>query len=619
MSRAGGPGQVSGPGRRLFFLLWFSAVLLLLAIRLPFLLQAAGRCDSDLSIVGLMAAHISQLKHLPVYFYGQNYLGAAEAYLAGLYFRLFGQSAAALIAAGLSVFTLFAWLSARLVARRTGPLAAWLVLLLMALAPPAMAWWFTASFGGYSLVMLLGVGTAALWLKVLDLGARPTGRLAAAGLAVVAGGLWTYTLFWSFLLPTLLISLAVLARALRKAWRLLPKPRPGFWPLGPARLLLLLGLLDLAHALTIALTGIGYRFNLAGVWITSPSPSTAGGPFLVRALVLTGLGLSLLLYLRLGREGLKKTLEPVSPQAWWLAVAGGGLILARAIHWLGEWSMKGYAPLSLKPKLGLVDWEGLVQRWDWLTGDFVPYLYRLDLPPGWSWTVWLFFLPLPLAWLWLGLEGTLSARRGGQKIWLAENRLALLFCLSSAGLISAVLLTGAAVDVNGYRYLTLLLAWQPFLLVWLAGRLNRLLKPAGTILLLSILLLSVWSWGRSLTRPQAWDYIEDKSIHAPLAGLLEQAGVSFGVAHYWVAYSFDFLNKERLILTTGPEFTGSPVRYLPFDRAVRKSSPLAYIFRAERDKADLAGFQKKLAARGVRFQRLTTEGWICYLVPGPVD
>ena len=618
MIPAGGPGPTFGLGRRLFIFLWTATFIALIGIRVPFLLQAADRCDSDLAIVGLMAAHVSQLKHLPVFFYGQSYLGAAEAYLAGLYFSLFGRSAAALAAAGLSVFTLFAWFQARLISARTGPWEAWSVLLLITLAPPAMAWWFTASFGGYTLVLLFGVAASSLWLRALDKGDRPEARLTAGGLAVVAGGLWAHTTFWLFLLPMFLISLAALIRPLKEAWVLHSKPKPGLLPLA-ARLLFTLGLLDLIHALAIALTGLGYRFNLAGITITSPSPSTAGGPFLFRALLLSGLGLGLLLYLRLGPAGLKKALRPVAPQAWWLVVIGGGIALARVVRWAGVWSMEAYSPISHKPKLGLVGWEGLVQRWDWLVGDFVPYLFRLDLPPGWTWTAWLLFLPLPLAWLWMGLEGASAGRRGDLESWLKKNRFPLLCSLSSAGLIMAVLFTDAAVDVNGYRYLTFLLAWQPFLLIWLAGRINRLIKPVGTVLVLLILLLSAWSWGRSLTRPQAWSLIKDESVHADLFDLLEGAGVDYGVAHYWVAYSFDFLNKERLILTTGPEFSGSPIRYLPYDRAARRAKPLAYVFRTEKDKEDLVGFKKKLMEKGVPFKRLSTEGWICYLVPEAVD
>jgi 4-amino-4-deoxy-L-arabinose transferase-like glycosyltransferase len=45
---------------------------------------------ADEGIVGLMAKHIGEGREAPVFFYGQHYLGALEAYLAALSFGLFG-------------------------------------------------------------------------------------------------------------------------------------------------------------------------------------------------------------------------------------------------------------------------------------------------------------------------------------------------------------------------------------------------------------------------------------------------------------------------------------------------------------------------------------------------
>ena len=51
---------------------------------------------SDEATVGLMAKHIASGTNFPVFFYGQNYMGAFEAYVAALLFA----------ALGVSVFTL---------------------------------------------------------------------------------------------------------------------------------------------------------------------------------------------------------------------------------------------------------------------------------------------------------------------------------------------------------------------------------------------------------------------------------------------------------------------------------------------------------------------------------
>jgi 4-amino-4-deoxy-L-arabinose transferase-like glycosyltransferase len=47
---------------------------------------------SDEATVGLMAKHIASGREFPVFFYGQNYLGAFEAYVAAALFAVFGAS-----------------------------------------------------------------------------------------------------------------------------------------------------------------------------------------------------------------------------------------------------------------------------------------------------------------------------------------------------------------------------------------------------------------------------------------------------------------------------------------------------------------------------------------------
>jgi predicted membrane-bound mannosyltransferase len=47
---------------------------------------------SDEATVGLMAKHIASGTNFPIFFYGQNYMGAFEAYMAALLFAAFGVS-----------------------------------------------------------------------------------------------------------------------------------------------------------------------------------------------------------------------------------------------------------------------------------------------------------------------------------------------------------------------------------------------------------------------------------------------------------------------------------------------------------------------------------------------
>ena len=76
---------------------FYALVGLGLAVRLWMLthywLVSAGDVDvylADEGVVGLMGKHILEQHTLPIFFYGQSYLGALEAWCAALVFALFG-------------------------------------------------------------------------------------------------------------------------------------------------------------------------------------------------------------------------------------------------------------------------------------------------------------------------------------------------------------------------------------------------------------------------------------------------------------------------------------------------------------------------------------------------
>ncbi|MEZ5289054.1 MAG: hypothetical protein R2712_30480 [Vicinamibacterales bacterium] len=79
---------------------FWSAALLLMAVVLvrafPFVWWAATHFDSDQAIVGLMAKHISEGRAFPLYYYGQNYMLAVEAYLAAPVMLVAGPTVTAL-------------------------------------------------------------------------------------------------------------------------------------------------------------------------------------------------------------------------------------------------------------------------------------------------------------------------------------------------------------------------------------------------------------------------------------------------------------------------------------------------------------------------------------------
>lgn len=70
------------------------AALIVLAVALRLLLVGLGwpPTNSDEATMGLMARHIAYNGEHPIFFYGQDYMGALEAYLGALFFHLFGPS-----------------------------------------------------------------------------------------------------------------------------------------------------------------------------------------------------------------------------------------------------------------------------------------------------------------------------------------------------------------------------------------------------------------------------------------------------------------------------------------------------------------------------------------------
>jgi len=79
--------------RYVFFALLLVGVLMRTAMLVDYSLVDGGEVDvylADEGVVGLIAQHIVEGRSLPVFFYGQDYLGALEAYCAAALFAIFG-------------------------------------------------------------------------------------------------------------------------------------------------------------------------------------------------------------------------------------------------------------------------------------------------------------------------------------------------------------------------------------------------------------------------------------------------------------------------------------------------------------------------------------------------
>ncbi len=192
---------------------WIGApVLIALAIAIRVWLIALGwpLLDSDEGTMGLMGIHIFRNGEMPIFFYHQNYMGAAEAYIAALMFRFFGTSAFTLRLGMILFFTLFLIFMYLLTSLLFSKKWALLTLLFLALGSDAILTRELAAVGGDAETLVSGtlILLLSIWLSlsVQDGSHRKRRLLAYAGWGLAAGfGVWSHLLVVPFILMGALI------------------------------------------------------------------------------------------------------------------------------------------------------------------------------------------------------------------------------------------------------------------------------------------------------------------------------------------------------------------------------------------------------------------------------
>jgi len=135
---------------------------------------------ADEGVVGLMARHILEGAR-PLFYYGQHYMGAIEAYIAAPIFALFGSSMTTLRMAPAISSTLWIPLTYLLARRLTTRGAALLAAALMALPTLFVFQWGFKARGGYAEMVALVLVMAVMLLDLLSACDRV--RLAVLGFA----------------------------------------------------------------------------------------------------------------------------------------------------------------------------------------------------------------------------------------------------------------------------------------------------------------------------------------------------------------------------------------------------------------------------------------------------
>ena len=71
----------------------WACIIIVVATLLRIVLIAQGwpHSNADEDTMGIMGMHIAYNGEHPIFFYGQQYMGSLEAYVAAAFFRLFGE------------------------------------------------------------------------------------------------------------------------------------------------------------------------------------------------------------------------------------------------------------------------------------------------------------------------------------------------------------------------------------------------------------------------------------------------------------------------------------------------------------------------------------------------
>ncbi len=210
------------------------------AYRVALVLRGWPALDSDEAIIGLMARHVLRGER-PIFFWGQSYMGAFEAYFVAPFFAVFGSSIATL---HLSILLLILGFFAALyfVARAAyGPAVGILTLAWLALGPPLSLIRELGAIGGYQEMLLFAaLIVLGVWERLRRPNPLPRDRrewlrcLATyAGIGLCMGiGLWSDLLIAPVLLMAVLALVAARRRELlsRAGLVLLVTFLLGVWP-----------------------------------------------------------------------------------------------------------------------------------------------------------------------------------------------------------------------------------------------------------------------------------------------------------------------------------------------------------------------------------------------------
>ncbi|MBN1583904.1 MAG: glycosyltransferase family 39 protein [Anaerolineae bacterium] len=192
-----------------------SVVIVALTLKTALLATHSVAFTSDEAVMALMGKHITQ-GHIPIFYYGEAYVGSLDAILIALTFKLIGQSIVAvrlvqiILYTGTMLITFF--LTRRIYQDES---AARIAVLLMAVPPVLLSLHTTAGLGSYGETLLIG-GILMLIGHRLLTDDRPS-RLLWGLFGLLSGvGFWSFGLILVYLAP---IGILMLSRFKLRPWK----------------------------------------------------------------------------------------------------------------------------------------------------------------------------------------------------------------------------------------------------------------------------------------------------------------------------------------------------------------------------------------------------------------
>lgn len=153
-----------------------------------FLKKANFSIDADEAIVGLMGKHFLEGFSVPVFYYGQHYMGSLEAILAGLSFSIFGISSLTLKLVPFTFSLFLIWAIFVLTSNIYGRAPAWIASVLCAFPAQILVDWGAKARGGFIEIVVLGALSTIFFLYWLE--SRSIKTLFICGLVLGVAWWW---------------------------------------------------------------------------------------------------------------------------------------------------------------------------------------------------------------------------------------------------------------------------------------------------------------------------------------------------------------------------------------------------------------------------------------------